>query len=166
MNIDFEPFKPINTSLTCVTISSHVVALSELLENDDRFGFIIMDGNGALFGAVCGNTEKCYISFPLTYQRSMVRGGQSALRFSRLKRRKKTQLCEKVAEVAVQNSLVLIRLLLRVCIFGWFQRISKRIIKSDLFDNRLQAKVTRLSMFPMVVRMVSTKPLNYLLKLG
>ncbi len=31
LNYDFEPFKPINTSLTCVTISFHVEALSELL---------------------------------------------------------------------------------------------------------------------------------------
>ena len=29
----------------------HVEALSELLESDQKFGFIVMDGNGALFGS-------------------------------------------------------------------------------------------------------------------
>ena len=33
----------------------HTEALNELLESDDKFGFIIMDGNGALFGTLSGN---------------------------------------------------------------------------------------------------------------
>ena len=32
-------------------------ALTALLEDDSKFGFIIMDGNGALFGTLCGNTR-------------------------------------------------------------------------------------------------------------
>jgi peptide subunit release factor 1 (eRF1) len=48
INIDFEPFKPINTSLYLCDNKFHVEALSELLESDQKFGFIIMDGNGAL----------------------------------------------------------------------------------------------------------------------
>ena len=30
-------------------------ALKELLESDDKFGFIIMDGNGSLFATLNGN---------------------------------------------------------------------------------------------------------------
>src|SRR2546423_296083 len=52
INIDFEPFKPINTSLYLCDNKFHVEALSELLESDQKFGFIIMDGNGALFGTL------------------------------------------------------------------------------------------------------------------
>ena len=33
----------------------HTEALNELLESDDKFGFIVMDGNGSLFGTVAGN---------------------------------------------------------------------------------------------------------------
>ena len=46
INIDFEPFKPINTSLYLCDNKFHTEALSELLESDQKFGFIIMDGNG------------------------------------------------------------------------------------------------------------------------
>ena len=46
INFDFEPFKPVNTSLYLCDNKFHTEALSELLESDQRFGFIIMDGNG------------------------------------------------------------------------------------------------------------------------
>lgn len=31
--------------------------MTALLEDDNKFGFIVMDGNGALFGTLCGNTR-------------------------------------------------------------------------------------------------------------
>lgn len=40
VNIDFEPFKPINTSLYMCDNKFHVEALTELLESDNRYGFI------------------------------------------------------------------------------------------------------------------------------
>jgi peptide chain release factor subunit 1 len=58
INIDFEPFKPINTSLYLCDNKFHTESLSELLESDQKFGFIIMDGNGALFGTLSGNTRE------------------------------------------------------------------------------------------------------------
>lgn len=32
-------------------------ALNELLESDNKYGFIVMDGNGSLFGTLSGNTR-------------------------------------------------------------------------------------------------------------
>ena len=32
-------------------------ALNELLESDNKYGFIVMDGNGTLFGTLSGNTR-------------------------------------------------------------------------------------------------------------
>lgn len=57
VNIDFEPFKPINTSLYLCDNKFHTEALSALLADDNKFGFIVMDGNGALFGTLQGNTR-------------------------------------------------------------------------------------------------------------
>ena len=47
--IDFEPFKPINTSLYLCDNKFHTEALAELLESDSKFGFIVMDGNVSIF---------------------------------------------------------------------------------------------------------------------
>jgi len=38
-------------------------ALNALLEDDNKFGFIIMDGNGALFGTLSGNTREVLHKF-------------------------------------------------------------------------------------------------------
>lgn len=57
VNIDFEPFKPINTSLYLCDNKFHTEALTALLADDNKFGFIVMDGNGALFGTLQGNTR-------------------------------------------------------------------------------------------------------------
>lgn len=58
VNIDFEPFKTINTSLYLCDNKFHTEALSELLESENKYGFIIMDGNGTLFGTLSGNTRE------------------------------------------------------------------------------------------------------------
>jgi peptide chain release factor subunit 1 len=50
ITIDFEPFKPINTSLYLCDNKFHTEALGELLEDDDKFGFIVMDG---MYVCVC-----------------------------------------------------------------------------------------------------------------
>ncbi|KAG0476469.1 hypothetical protein HPP92_013310 [Vanilla planifolia] len=51
----FEPFKPVNASLYLCDNKFHTEALNELLESDDKFGFIVMDGNGTLW-----NTQRQY----------------------------------------------------------------------------------------------------------
>ncbi|KAJ1999997.1 Ethylene-responsive transcription factor 13, partial [Coemansia thaxteri] len=61
--IKFEPFKPVNTKLYMCDSKFHVEALEELLENDSSFGFIVMDGNGCLFGRVCGNSREVLSQF-------------------------------------------------------------------------------------------------------
>ena len=143
VNIDFEPFKPINTSLylcdnkfhtevikrgswfkrlfffhrfpekrafneeyvqivysmlfhiRVLTILLHQ-ALNELLEDDDKFGFVIMDGNGSLFGTLCGNTRSILHKFSVDLPKKHGRGGQSALRFARLRLEKRRNYIRKV----------------------------------------------------------------------
>jgi peptide chain release factor subunit 1 len=58
VNVDIEPWKPINTSLYLCDNKFHTEVLADLLESDSKFGFIIMDGNGTLFGTVSGNTRE------------------------------------------------------------------------------------------------------------
>src|ERR1700729_1131274 len=81
----------------------HTEALSELLESDSRFGFIVMDGNGTLFGTLAGNTRDVIHKFTVDLPKKHGRGGQSALRFSRLRDEKRHNYVRKVAELAVQH---------------------------------------------------------------
>ena len=89
ITIDFEPFKPIRTSLYLCDNKFHTEALTELLQDDSRFGFIVMDGNGVLFGTLSGNVREILTKFQVDLPKKHGRGGQSALRFARLREEKR-----------------------------------------------------------------------------
>merc|ERR1719265_633123 len=102
VTIDFEPFKPINTSQYLCDNKFHTEHLAELLEDDDRFGFLIMDGNGSLFGTVQGSHREILHKFSVDLPKKHGRGGQSALRFARLRLEKRHNYVRKVGELATQ----------------------------------------------------------------
>ena len=143
LNIDFEPFKPINTSLYLCDNKFHTEALSELLESDQKFGFIIMDGNGALFGTLSGNTREIVHKFSVDLPKKHGRGGQSALRFARLREEKRHNYVRKVAELAVQNFISNDKVNVAGLILAGSADFKNDLNQSDMFDNRLQGKVIK-----------------------
>lgn len=142
-DIDFEPFKPINTSLYLCDNKFHTEALSELLESDQKFGFIIMDGNGALFGTLSGNTRDVVHKFSVDLPKKHGRGGQSALRFARLREEKRHNYVRKVAELAVQNFITADKVNVAGLILAGSADFKNDLNQSDMFDNRLQTKVIK-----------------------
>lgn len=143
INIDFEPFKPINTSLYLCDNKFHTEALSELLESDQKFGFIIMDGNGALFGTLSGNTREIVHKFSVDLPKKHGRGGQSALRFARLREEKRHNYVRKVAELAVQNFITNDKVNVAGLILAGSADFKNDLNQSDMFDNRLSGKVIK-----------------------
>jgi peptide chain release factor subunit 1 len=143
INIDFEPFKPINTSLYLCDNKFHTEALSELLESDQKFGFIIMDGNGALFGTLSGNTRDVVHKFSVDLPKKHGRGGQSALRFARLREEKRHNYVRKVAELAVQNFITNDKVNVAGLILAGSADFKNDLNQSDMFDNRLSTKVIK-----------------------
>ncbi|KAI9742032.1 MAG: Polypeptide release factor (eRF1) in translation termination [Cirrosporium novae-zelandiae] len=143
INIDFEPFKPINTSLYLCDNKFHTEALSELLESDQKFGFIIMDGNGALFGTLAGNTRDVIHKFTVDLPKKHGRGGQSALRFARLREEKRHNYVRKVAELAVQNFITNDKVNVAGLILAGSADFKTELSQSDMFDQRLQAKIIK-----------------------
>lgn len=143
VTIDFEPFKPINTSLYMCDNRFHTEALSELLESDDKFGFIIMDGNGALFGTLSGNTREVIHKFSVELPKKHGRGGQSAVRFARLREEKRHNYVRKVAETAVQCFITNDKINVTGLVLAGSAGFKNELSTSDLFDNRLAAKVLK-----------------------
>ncbi|GMG28841.1 unnamed protein product [Ambrosiozyma monospora] len=144
LTIAFEPFKPINTSLYLCDNKFHTEALTELLESDDRFGFIVMDGNGALFGALSGNTREILHKFTVDLPKKHGRGGQSALRFARLRDEKRHNYVRKVSEVAVQNFITNDKVNVAGLILAGSADFKTELSRSDMFDIRLQAKIVKI----------------------
>lgn len=143
ISIDFEPFKPINTSLYLCDNKFHTEALNELLESDDKFGFIIMDGNGALFGTLCGNTRTILYKFSVELPKKHGRGGQSALRFARLRLEKRHNYLRRVAETAVTMFITNDRPNVTGLILAGSAEFKTKLNASDLFDPRLAAIVQK-----------------------
>eukprot|EP01128_Nolandella_sp_AFSM9_P012350 TRINITY_DN9192_c0_g1_i1.p1 TRINITY_DN9192_c0_g1~~TRINITY_DN9192_c0_g1_i1.p1 ORF type:complete len:490 (-),score=152.23 TRINITY_DN9192_c0_g1_i1:277-1623(-) len=146
VNIDFEPHKPINTSLYLCDNKFHTEALNELLESDSKFGFIVMDGNGCLYGVVSGNTREILYKFMVDLPKKHGRGGQSALRFARLRLEKRHNYVRKCAELAVQffiNPSTSQPNVVGLILAGSAE-FKTDLNRSDLFDNRLSNIVVQL----------------------
>ena len=143
INIDFEPFKPINTSLYLCDNKFHTESLSELLESDQKFGFIVMDGNGSLFGTLSGNTREVLQKLSVDLPKKHGRGGQSALRFARLREEKRHNYVRKIAELAVQNFITNDKINVAGLILAGSADFKNDLNQSDLFDRRLQSKVIK-----------------------
>lgn len=143
VSFDFEPHKPINTSLYLCDNKFHTEALSELLESDSRFGFIVMDGNGTLFGTLAGNTREVIHKFTVDLPKKHGRGGQSALRFSRLRDEKRHNYIRKVAELAVQHYITNDKVNVTGLVLAGSADFKTELGQSDMFDLRLAAKIIK-----------------------
>uniref|UniRef100_A0AAR2K2N4 Eukaryotic peptide chain release factor subunit 1 n=1 Tax=Pygocentrus nattereri TaxID=42514 RepID=A0AAR2K2N4_PYGNA len=144
VNIDFEPFKPINTSLYLCDNKFHTEALTALLSDDSKFGFIVIDGSGALFGTLQGNTREVLHKFTVDLPKKHGRGGQSALRFARLRMEKRHNYVRKVAETAVQLFVSNDKVNVAGMVLAGSADFKTELSQSDMFDPRLQAKVLKL----------------------
>lgn len=144
VNIDFEPFKPINTSLYLCDNKFHTEALQELLMSDDKFGFIIMDGSSSLFGTLSGNTREVLHKFSVDLPKKHGRGGQSAVRFARLRLEKRHNYVRKVAELANQLFITNDKVNCSGLIFAGLADFKNELAQSDILDNRLPPKIMKI----------------------
>jgi len=143
VSIDFEPFKPINTSLYLCDNKFHTEALKELLESDQKFGFIVMDGNGTLYGTLSGNTRTVLHKFTVDLPKKHGRGGQSALRFARLRLEKRHNYLRKVAELATQLFITKDKPNVAGLVLAGSAEFKTKLNQSDLFDARLSVIVQK-----------------------
>ena len=137
VKIDLEPFKPINTSLYRCNNLFHTEELKELLEDNDKFGFLIMDGSGSLFGTVQGNTRTVLNSFKVDLPKKHGRGGQSANRFARIRTERRHNYLRKVAEAATAAFITNDMPNVKGLVLAGSAEFKNDLQKSDLFDQRL-----------------------------
>lgn len=141
VNIDFEPFKPVNTTLYKCDNKFNTEALNSLLEDNSKFGYIIVDGNGALFGTLCGNTREVLHKFKVVLPSKHGRGGQSASRFARLRNEIRHNYLRKVSETACKIFISDDKVNVQGIIIAGIADLKNELSQSDMFDGRLQAKV-------------------------
>lgn len=144
MVIDFEPFKPINKSLYLCDNKFHVEDLKDLLENEDVFGFIVVDGAGSLYGTLQGNNREVLHKFTVELPKKHGRGGQSSVRFARLRMEKRHNYLKKVCEVATQVFISNDRPNINGLVLAGSADFKNDLFQSDMFDQRLKPKVLKI----------------------
>eukprot|EP00762_Andalucia_godoyi_P006554 ANDGO_05023.mRNA.1 Eukaryotic peptide chain release factor subunit 1 len=137
VTIDIEPFKPVNTSLYLCDNRFHTEPLSELLESDDKFGFIVIDGSGALFGTLSGNAREVLHKMTVELPKKHGRGGQSALRFARLRLEKRHNYLRKVAELSTQFFITQDKPNVAGIVIAGSADFKNELGQSEMFDQRL-----------------------------
>ncbi|CEO95800.1 hypothetical protein PBRA_004513 [Plasmodiophora brassicae] len=141
---DFTPFKPINTSLYLCDSKFHTEPLNELLESDAKFGFVVMDGNGCLFGTLSGNTRRVLHKFAVDLPKKHGRGGQSAMRFGRLRLEKRHNYVRKVAETMTQLFITNDKPNVAGLVLAGSAEFKSQLNSSDMFDQRLRPIVVKI----------------------
>jgi len=136
----FEPFKPMSAKLYHCDNKFTVEPLRDLLESDSTYGYIIMDGNGCLYGTITGNVKNVLHSFTVELPKKHRRGGQSSVRFARLRVEARHNYVRKCAEIAHKQFINTTTNAPTVAglILAGSAGFKEELRKSDLFDNRLK----------------------------
>ncbi|GMR57329.1 hypothetical protein PMAYCL1PPCAC_27524 [Pristionchus mayeri] len=143
VTIDLSPFRPLTTSLYHCDNRFHTETLHALLTDDSRFGFIVMDGSGCLFGTLQGSNREVLHNFAVDLPKKHGRGGQSALRFARLRTEKRHNYVRKVAETAAELFLQGDKITVAGLILAGSADFKTDLAESELLSQRLRAAIVK-----------------------
>lgn len=144
LTIDFEPIKPLVDFLYECGSKFRTEALYAMLESDEKFGFIVIDGHEALLGTVSGRNKEILKTIEVELPPKQGRGGQSKLRFERIRMEKRHNYLRKVAEMATQFFITDNRPNITGLVLAGSADFKTELSKSDLFDPRLQKVVLKI----------------------
>jgi len=142
--IEFEPFKPLNISLYYCGERFEAEPLKKLLEDNEKFGFIVIDGNGALFATLQGSTKTICKVIKVDLPKKQGRGGSSAPRFARLREISRHNYIRKVAELAINTFITEGKPNVTGLILAGSADLKTKLAQSDLFDPRLSKIVIKI----------------------
>jgi len=106
-----------------------------------------MDGNGCLYGTLSGNTCTVLQKFTVELPKKHGRGGQSSVRFARLRVEKRHNYVRKCAEAATQHFITDDRPNVEGMVLAGSASFKNDLYNSDIFDQRLK---------PIVIKIVDT----------
>ena len=143
ININIEPNRPIKQSLYLCDNKFHVQPLIDVLMDEEKFGFIIMDGNGCLFGTIQGNNKEVLQQISVELPKKHGRGGQSALRFARLRLEKRHNYLNKVTELTVHHFIKDDKVSVKGLILAGSAEFKNDLSTTDLLDARIKEKIIK-----------------------
>lgn len=144
INIDFEPIKPVNTSLYLCDNRFHTEMLEEMIKDSNIYGFIVMDGKQTLFATLQGNVKRTLHHFSVDLPNKQRKGGQSSVRFSRLRVEARNNYVRKVCEETTRQYITNDIPNVKALFIGGSADFKTELTKSDLFDPRLTPIIAKI----------------------
>lgn len=138
ININFSPYKPINVKKYICDSRFHTDELQSLLEIDKTYAYIIIDGNGSLFGTVSGSTKTTLSKIKANLSGKTARGGQSANRYEGIRRKEKHDYLKEVCE---KSAILFLERTLGGIIIAGCANFKNKLYESQMFDDRLKKQV-------------------------
>lgn len=136
--IDIIPWEPVMTTFYYCDSKFHTEPLEDILIDETSYGFIIIDGKDCLFANVRGNVKNILYKFSSQIKSKSRRGGQSALRFSRLREEQVDAHIKKACENANRLFLESEKPNISGIIIAGSANMKGLLVKSDVLDKRLK----------------------------
>lgn len=137
VSIAFEPPRPVPRFLYLCDSVFHLEDMVSSLEDNTRYGFLIVDGEGALFMSVCGSAKEQLTHIEVKLPPKHGRGGQSKLRFERLAEESRHNYLNKVAETAKNIFLTNDRANVECLFIAGAAYLKDRLVRNDFLDPRI-----------------------------
>lgn len=144
ISVSFEPHIPINASLYVCDNHFHTDSLRSILVDNEKFGFLIVDGDGALYGVLQGATKNILCKFSVDLPKKHNKGGQSSVRFARLREEAIHNYIRKVAETANKMYISGDKITVKSIIIAGNADMKTLLFQSGLLDYRLSKIVLKL----------------------
>ncbi len=139
--LDITPFRPVPQHLYWCGPTFQLQALFPMLHDEETFGFIIINGEGALYAFVTGSQTQIITKFEVQLPKKQAKGGQSAPRFQRLRLLAGDAYVKKAAETAtrcfISNNIPNVKGL----ILAGSAQFKEKLATSPDFDSRLRLKI-------------------------
>jgi len=135
--IDLEPFKPINTSLYRCDNRFHIEAIENLIDSNEKYGFIIVDGSETLYGTLSGNNKEIIKKFTISLPGKHNKGGQSSNRFARIREEKRHEYIKRVSEMATDIFINNNKPIINGLVVAGFANFKTELTQPDFLDQRL-----------------------------
>lgn len=142
--IAFEPYKEVNTKAYKCGDKFEVDFLKSMLETNERYGFIIVDGSGALFGSLQGNNKTIISQFSVDLPKKHHKGGQSSVRFARIRVERRLIYTKQVCEEANKSFIGPDGPNVKGIIIAGYADFKQKVFEQPVLDSRLRPIILKL----------------------
>lgn len=141
--IVLEPIQPINIFLYRCDSRFQTEVLKKQLTNDESYGVVVIDGSGTLFATIQGNTQNILHYYQVDLPRKHHKGGQSSVRFARLRLEARHNYLMKVVELTSKFFIdsQTNKLNVKGLIIAGSADFKDQLVSQKILDPRIQAGI-------------------------